>query len=130
MNHLSLDLPCVDYLKYFTFYNTCIGDSYLVTLVYKTCTAVPEYQQYFVGYQVAKYLGKKSSRMYTCLRNRNVQLINLSENRIRELISHGILKKGLTLAVIIPADECLLYIQSCETQEIDKYAKLLMSLRQ
>ncbi len=85
-------------------------------------------QHYLIGYQVANSLGRKTSHLYRSLRDRGVTLDILSEKKIKELISDGILIQGANSITLIPFTEGREYIKQWDMNEIERAANILIKI--
>ncbi len=85
-------------------------------------------QSFLVGYEVANALNRKTFNIYRSLRNKGIVLDRLSEMKIKELVSFGILKKGANSITLIPFAEGCDYLSNCKMNEIDRAANILIKI--
>ncbi len=85
-------------------------------------------QSFLVGYEVANALNKRSYNIYRSLRSQGVTLDKLSQEKIKELVSCGILMKGANSITLIPFFKGCDYLSKCEIDEIDRAANILYGL--
>nr|QBK85646.1 MAG: hypothetical protein LCMAC101_02410 [Marseillevirus LCMAC101] len=114
--------------RFITSFNIYVHGHYLTVLVYKHRYDRNYQQHYLIGYQVANSLGRRTSNLYRCLRDRGITLDTLSEQKIKELISNGTLIQGANSITLIPYDEGRKYIEQCEMNEIEEAANILIRM--
>ena len=85
-------------------------------------------KSFLVGYEVANALNRQTFNMYISLRRRGITLDRLSQEKIKELVSYGILAKGVCSITLIPFAEGYAYLSKCEIDEIDRAANILIKI--
>ncbi len=114
-------------LKQISYHYDFIHGCFLTILVYihRYSNSI---RRYLIGYEVANTLGKKTSNLYRSLRNQGIALDCLSEKKIKDLISRGILTKGTSSVTLIPFAEGCVYLSDCKINDVEQTANILLCL--